>query len=220
MATVSQERRNGKRTRKPRYRGRLLLESPGYPLETEAWSWYAGSRPGSTGGIDPARPALLSGPDWLSIQASYHRSLDAGSTHGERFDSLAAGDIEAIREVWLDCEAVTPGDLTRTVHSPYHGLDLDAVAIPDAYADHPVAGQLYDLAAYYLDLDSDIGRLVAAVLVRRGLAIGASGAESLADYLDTDAALAAACDEVFGGDYARIPGEALIDFDGMSPLYY
>jgi hypothetical protein len=182
MTILSLERRNGKRThgRRPRYRGAMLAaEAPTYR--------------------DPESMAPLSGPDWLAAQASYHRFSGRCSRPGANYDGVIAADLEAIRATWLELGATCPADLTGTVASPYHGLDLDAVAVPDLYPDNGVAQQFFHAAGHYLNCASEIGALVAHVLARRGLVAGSCEAETLGDYLDAAAALEAAWSDVFAG---------------------
>ena len=140
---------------------------------------------GSSGksALDPAPSALLPAPVWLDIQASCHLRGRADRP-GPDYETVIARTLSELAETWRECRPRSARELAASVASWCHGLDLDRLDRP---ARQSGAAEQFDHAAsFYAALGSDLGRLVAAALVRIGDECEALGCRTLEDYLRAD----------------------------------
>jgi hypothetical protein len=158
-------------------------EAPYEPTPAE-WASYCESTRGSA--IDPPsdRSTYLPAAQWFAAQAAWMRSL---SHEVDDFFGLIADALVDLQIALNRAKTSTARGLIEGRFPGYAHVDLDAVAIPDERHTH-LADLFDEQAAYYLSLNTDLGRLAAWAILQQAEGAEFHGANTVQEYLDADAA--------------------------------
>lgn len=171
------------------------VQSDAPPFEPSAADWEWLCRQDRPGPADPAPvEPRLPVADWFACQVARfeHKSRATDDYHG-----LIATALNDVRCVLVELRVPSARALVARPGHTYSRLDLDAVAVPVEARGSHLATLLDEDAQYYLDLDTDLGRLAAGAIL--GLADQAErfGSRSVAEFLDDEAAWLESCRTAF-----------------------
>lgn len=131
--------------------------------------------------------------EWFASQVSFHRHLSRAKNDYHDLISTALRDAELVlREAGVR----TAADLVGRKGTRYHGVVLRAVELPREARTTQLANMLDEDAGYYLDLETDSGRLAAYELLRTAEIVERMGSQTVEAYYDDEAAYIAALESV------------------------